>query len=74
MTFKSASGPVTHTINAKGEVVFDLIRELAPKTEAVLRVTVTTQKPGDLRFKAILTSKHLTREVLKEESTRVFGE
>lgn len=74
MKFKAATGPVTHTVNDKGEVTFDLIRELAPKTEAVVKVTVIGVTPGDARFKATLTSKHLSTPVVKEESTRIYGE
>lgn len=74
MKFKSANGPVSHTVGEKGEVTFDLIRELAPKTEAVVKVTVVGVVPGDARFKATLTSKHLSTPVVKEESTRIYGE
>ena len=74
MKFKSATGPVAHKVNDKGEVTFEMIRELAPKTEAVVRVTVTATSTGDARFKAMLNSKHLNSAVTKEESTRVYGE
>ena len=74
MKFKGATGPVTHAVNDKGEVTFDLIRELAPKTEAVVKVTVVGSAIGDARFKATLTSKHLNTPVMKEESTRIYGE
>lgn len=55
-------------------VVFDPISDLAPKTEAVFKVKVKGVFPGDVRFKAVMTSKHLTAPVTKEESTRVYGE
>ena len=74
MKFKAATGPVTHAVSDKGEVTFDLIRELAPRTEAVVKVTVTGVTSGDARFKATLTSKQLTSPVVKEESTRIYGE
>ncbi len=74
MTFKAATGPVSHAVNDNGEVTFDLIRELAPKTEAVIKVTLTGVTSGDARFKATLTSKQLATPVVKEESTRVYGE
>jgi uncharacterized repeat protein (TIGR01451 family) len=56
------------------EVVFDPISDLAPKTEAVFKVKVKGTATGDVRFQAKMQSKHLTRPVTKEESTRVYGE
>jgi uncharacterized repeat protein (TIGR01451 family) len=55
-------------------VGFEPVHELAPQTEAVFRVTVKAVGTGDARFKATLTSKHLTTPVVKEESTRVYGD
>lgn len=55
-------------------VAFDPISDLAPKTEAVFKVKVKGTATGDVRFKATMTSKHLTTPVTKEESTRVYGE
>jgi uncharacterized repeat protein (TIGR01451 family) len=55
-------------------VTFDPISDLAPKTEAIYKVKVKGVFPGDVRFKAMMTSKHLTTPVTKEESTRVYGE
>lgn len=55
-------------------VVFDPINDLPPNTEAVFRVKVKAVRTGDVRFKAVMTSKHLTAPVSKEESTRVYGE
>jgi uncharacterized repeat protein (TIGR01451 family) len=55
-------------------VVFEPINELPPKTEAVFKVTVKANGTGDVRFKAEMTSKHLTSPVTKEESTRLYGE
>lgn len=55
-------------------VSFDTISDLAPKTEAVFKVKVKGTGTGDVRFKAVMTSKHLSAPVTKEESTRVYGE
>ncbi len=55
-------------------VAFDPISDLAPKTEAVFKLKVKGVGTGDVRFKAVMTSKHLTAPVTKEESTRVYGE
>jgi uncharacterized repeat protein (TIGR01451 family) len=84
--YVSSSGPtaVTQVVGyeTKGNaqvpsvrtVAFEPISELAPKTEAVFKVKVRATGTGDVRFKAVLTSKHLTAPVTKEESTRVYGE
>jgi uncharacterized repeat protein (TIGR01451 family) len=87
LEFVSCSGPTKGAIFAVGgidkqdkpvtfpvRVVFDPISDLAPKTEAVFKVKVKGTGTGDVRFKAVMTSKHLTAPVTKEESTRVYGE
>ena len=85
MKLVSAKGPTKHAEakgidmndkkkEARSIVVFEPIAELAPKTEAVFRVTVKAVTAGDVRFKVMLTSTHLTTPVSKEESTRVYGE
>ncbi|OWK36572.1 outer membrane protein [Fimbriiglobus ruber] len=77
LKFVSATGPVNHAVddlNNCGVVRFEPVRELAPKTETVFRVTVKAVGTGDVRFKAQVNSKHLTTSVVKEESTRVFGD
>ena len=56
------------------QVVFEPVAELGPKTEASFTVKVKAKATGDVRFKATMTSKHLTSPVTKEESTRVYGD
>ena len=73
----SATGPTGVSAIPTGGVThvrFDPIRELAPKTEAVFRITVKAVGSGDVRFAAHLTSANLTTSVTSEESTRVYGE
>ena len=84
LRYVSASGPtgslkpVNHGISVTVPRVlrleFDPVRELAPKTEAVFRIKVQATAAGDVRFKAVVTSKHLATPVIKEESTRVYGD
>ncbi len=84
IAFVSATGPtgrVEPTEQGVGvneprvyRMAFEPVRELAPKTEAVFRVTVKAVAAGDVRFKAVVTSKHLATPVVKEESTRVYGD
>ena len=61
-------------VKRESRVQFEPVTELAPQTEAVFRVKVRAAAAGDVRFKATLTSKHLTAPVVKEESTRVYGD
>ncbi len=83
--FVSASGPTKGGLSlgikisdpkreAHRFVLFEPISELSPKMEATFKVKVKSVGTGDLRFKAVMTSQHLTTPVVKEESTRVYGE
>ncbi len=77
LAFVSATGPTgvrVEQLNTCAMVRFDPVRELGPQTEAVFRVRVKAAAAGDVRFKATLTSRHLSTSVVKEESTRVYGE
>jgi hypothetical protein len=86
MTLVTASGPVSHRevigvdfTKSGGNktvrtVTFDPVRELGPKTEVVFKVRVKAGTAGNARFKATLTSDHLTTPVTKEESTTVYGD
>ena len=84
ISFVSATGPTGNVrpavqgISVAGPKVyraeFEPVRELTPKTEVVFRVKVKAVAAGDVRFKAVVTSKHLATPVVKEESTRVYGD
>ncbi|MFO0935781.1 MAG: hypothetical protein U0798_04590 [Gemmataceae bacterium] len=85
MTFVSATGPTKELERVgvdfndkkpanRSLITFEPVAELSPKMEAVFRIKVKAQKSGDARFKATLTSTHLTSPVSKEESTRIYGE
>lgn len=86
MTLVSADGPVQYLerigvdFNRPGAdknlstVTFDPVRELGPKTEVVFKVKVRAEKVGNAKFKATITSDHITAPVTKEESTTVYGE
>lgn len=73
MKFESAAGPSTHRLIGN-EVVFDPLPQLAPKAEAVYKVTVKCTAPGIALFKARMTSAVLTEPVTKEESTRIYAD
>ncbi len=71
MQFKSAQGPSRHQDEGK-EIVFDPLPKLAPRADAIYRVTVKALAPGDCRFKAQITSTNLVEPVIEMESTRVY--
>jgi uncharacterized membrane protein len=76
LEFVSASGPVGH-LPMLGEgrtIAFEQVNELAPKTDAVFKVKVRATGTGDVRFKASITSQYLQTPVVKEESTRIYGD
>jgi uncharacterized repeat protein (TIGR01451 family) len=56
------------------DVVFAPIPKLAPRADVVFRVTVRCLAVGDQRFLARVRADSLESPVLREESTRVFGD
>jgi uncharacterized repeat protein (TIGR01451 family) len=75
MEFRNAVGAagVRHHLQGK-ELTFEAIPKLAPRADAIFRVNVRGVAPGDLRFRARITADGLTEPVLKEESTKVYGD
>lgn len=60
--------------NTTSTITFEPVRELGPKTEVSFKVTVRATAAGNARFRASITSDHLTTPVQKEESTTVYGD
>ena len=73
MQFKSATGPAKYQQNGN-EIVFDPIPRLAPRADAIFRVTVKTTAAGVVHFKSRLTSTLLVDPVTKEEATRIYSD
>jgi uncharacterized repeat protein (TIGR01451 family) len=75
MEFRGARGPAgcQHHVEGK-DVVFEPLPKLAPRADAIYRVNVRGLGPGDLRFRARIKADGLTVPVLKEESTKVYGD
>jgi uncharacterized repeat protein (TIGR01451 family) len=71
MQFKTAQGPARYHEQGK-EIVFDELPKLAPRADAIYRIMVKGMTPGDVRFKAQITSTNLTKPVLEMESTRIY--
>jgi len=56
------------------EIAFETVHELAPRDEAIYRVQVVGQAAGDLRFRAHLSAKGLPGPVVREITTKVYGD
>src|SRR5262249_7735065 len=75
MEFCRARANANRTFHLQGkEVVFEPLAKLAPRADVLFRVNVRGLAPGDLRFRARITADGLTDPVLKEESTKVYGD
>ena len=55
-------------------MVFEPLPKLAPRADAIYRVNVRGLAPGDVRFRARIKADGLTDPVLREESTKVYGD
>jgi uncharacterized repeat protein (TIGR01451 family) len=71
MTTRDATGPTSHRRQGQ-QVIFEKLPSLAAKADALYRIKVVGDKPGDMRFKVQMTSDQLRSPVYEEESTRVY--
>lgn len=69
----SAEGPVRHKIEA-GRVVFEPIKQLAPKADTTFIIKVQALSHGDARMQVQITTDELRDPITKEESTRIYGD
>lgn len=67
----SAEGPAKHVIDGP-RVLFDPVRQLAPKADTSYLVKVQGLKAGDLRIRVQIVTDEITTPITKEESTRVY--
>lgn len=75
MEFRGAKCPANCRFHLEGkDVVFEALPKLAPRADAFYRVNVRGTAAGDLRFRARIKADGLTEPVLKEESTKVYGD
>ncbi len=56
------------------DLVFAPLPKLPPRADAIYRVQVRCLAAGDLRFQARVRADGLSQPVLREESTRVYGD
>jgi uncharacterized repeat protein (TIGR01451 family) len=56
------------------DVIFEALPKLTPRADAIYRVTLRGLAPGDMRFRARIRSDSLSEPVMREESTKVYGD
>lgn len=66
------AGGATAGTNSGSDVSFAPLPSLAPKARATWTVTVKGIKPGDSRFKVVLTSDQTTSPVFETESSHIY--
>jgi uncharacterized repeat protein (TIGR01451 family) len=69
----SADGPVRYKIEGQ-HVVFEPLKQLAPKGSATFTFKAQASAAGDLRVQVQLATDEIREPITKEESTRVFGD
>jgi uncharacterized repeat protein (TIGR01451 family) len=70
-SFVSATGATSSTANGR-TVTFAPLPSLGVGQQAVWRVTVNADAPGDIRFLTEMTSDNLTRPVMETEATNQY--
>ena len=75
MEFRGAKCTAGCRFRVEGkDVIFEPLPKLAPRADIIYRVNVRGIAPGDLRFRARIKADGLTNPVLREESTKVYGD
>ncbi|QDU59295.1 Large cysteine-rich periplasmic protein OmcB precursor [Planctomycetes bacterium Pan216] len=73
MEVVGAQGPVRHAQQGQ-EVVFEPVKKLAPRANAIYRIIVRGTGVGDARFQTRLLSDSLKEPVIEEENTKVYAD
>jgi uncharacterized repeat protein (TIGR01451 family) len=73
MEFKNAQGPAHFHAEGK-QVIFDPLPKLAPRADALFRISVKGVAPGDVRFKVEVTSASIVEPIIRMESTRIYSD
>jgi uncharacterized repeat protein (TIGR01451 family) len=71
LTVTGVTSPVPYKLQGT-TLNFDPLSKLGMKGEQVIRVKVTGGKPGDQRFKALVSCDQIKQPVVKEESTSFY--
>jgi len=69
----AAEGPARHSVQGQ-RVIFEALPRLAPKADTTFRIRAQGARPGDQRIRVQLSADELQTPVVKEESTRVYGD
>lgn len=72
MQFVSAGGATAGVGLESGQVVFDPLPSLNPKAKASWKVVVKAMAPGDMRFKVLMNSDQISRDVVETEATNFY--
>jgi len=68
----AAEGPVRYKIEGQ-RIVFEPLRQLAPKADTAFTIKVQAGEVGDQRVEVQVTTDEIRDPISKEESTRVYG-
>jgi uncharacterized repeat protein (TIGR01451 family) len=75
MEFRAAKCAAGCRYRVEGkDVIFEPLPRLAPRADVLYRVVVRGLAPGDMRFRARIRADGLSEPVLREESTKVYGD
>ena len=75
MTFVSAACTSQVKFQATGaELVFEPVARLEPQTSITYQIRLQGKAAGDQRFRALIRADSLSQPVLREESTKVYGD
>ncbi len=75
MEFRAAKCAAGCRFRVEGkEIIFEPLPKLAPRADVVYRIVVRGMAPGDMRFRARIRADGLSEPVLREESTKVYGD
>src|SRR5262249_27495706 len=73
MEFKSATGPVRFRLEGKS-LLFESLDKLAPRADAIFRITCKGAEAGIVRFQIQVTSASMREPVVKQEPTRIYSD
>ncbi len=69
----SAEGPVRYKVEGQ-RVVFEPLKQLAPKADTTFSIKVQALAAGDLRLQVQVSTDEIREPTTKEEGTRVYGD
>jgi uncharacterized repeat protein (TIGR01451 family) len=73
MELRNAQGPSKYRAEGK-KLIFEPLVRLAPRGDALYRITTRGMAPGDVRFQIQITSTNLTEPIVRTESTRIYSD